>query len=958
MKKTTTSLLFVALLLNLSFISQNQVINFKENKGQVSDQNYKARPDILFSGDQGDFVFHLKSNGISYQLNRVDEWTKRENRPERKNGQEELVPSKSTIYRMDINWLNTNPSPEIKKGKAKQGYENYYLESCPDGALQVRSYSDITYKNLYPGIDLKWYEKNGALEYDYYVAANSDYTKIQLEYKGAEKIYVDRNGTLIIKTPLGIIKEQKPLVMQNNKPLNAKWVVRNNIISFDIKNVNTSLPLLIDPVVRLWATYYGGAAQEDAFYTYATSAGEIFMCGSSRSTANIATTGAHQTTYAGGAGKDDGYIVKFDPAGVRLWATYYGGSGDDYAGESITDASGNVFMTGGTQSSSPGVIATAGAHQAVYSSATTNISDAFLVMFNSSGVRQWGTYYGGDNNDFGNGISLDNNSGDILITGAAQSTNAIATSGSHQPALASGQDCFLARFNSSGVRQWGTYYGGNLIDVAFDCVTNSSGDTYICGTTTSSVGISTPGSHQPAYAGGGSPAGDAFLAKFNSAGVRQWGTYYGGISSESSNNLALDASGDLYCAGWTSTTAGTAVATLGSHQAVFGGGQDAFLVKFDPTGARIWGTYYGGNGGDFGGSTAVDAAGNVYLSGDASTNTGTSIATTCAYQSLFAGGSSDAFLAKFTSTGRRMWGTYYGSKYTEVSYSSCTDGLGNVYLSGFSSGNSVNALASSNGYQPAYGGGTYDAFLVKFDGCVSGSAINTTPSSNLMVCPGKSTTLTATCGNWYSSSTGTTVLATGSTFTTGAITSDSTFYVEDFGCGAITATRTAISLTLSPSPTLTVTNSNPVACVSESVILTASGASTYSWTNNSATTSTIQLYVLLYTNYTVSGIGANGCSATATLTVVPNLCLGIEKNEANGNGIIIYPNPNNGSFNLQAASALSLRLINELGQTVRDISLTPSNNYTVTVDKLANGVYFLAGEKDSKILNKKIIVIH
>lgn len=962
--KKFTSIIFITVLANASLSAknfshssgENTSIHFKENKGQISDQYYKPRPDILFSGNQGELVFHLKNNGISYQLNRIDEWSEKDNYLKRKNNSEQLIPTKSTLYRVDVNWLNSNLFPEIKKGNTIQGSENYYLESCPNGALGVQSYSDLTYKNLYPGIDLKWYEKNGLLEYDYYVAANTDYTKIQLEYKGAETIYLDADGALIIKTPLGIIKEQKPLVLQNNKPLEAYWQIKNNIVSFDIKNVNSSLPLIIDPTVRLWATYYGGLSDDDVYYTYANTMGEVFMSGSTRSAANIATTGAHQTTFAGAAGSGDAYIVKFDPSGVRLWATYYGGTGHDYACESITDANGNVFLTGGTQSSAAGVIATPGAHQTVYSTSATNIGDAFLVMFNSSGIRQWGTYYGGSNLDFGNGISLDN-SGNIFITGASQSTTNISTAGSNQPALFSGQDCFLAKFNSAGVRQWGTYYGGNDVDVSTDCVTNANGETYITGATSSSVGIATLGSHQALLGGGPSPAADAILAKFNSAGVLQWGTYIGGTGSEFLNKLALDAAGDLYCAGWTSSGTASAIATPGSHQSIYGGGDDAFLVKFNAAGIRQWGTYYGGIGHDYGGAPAIDAAGNVYLSGDASTSTGTSIATPCAYQPQFAGGSADAFLAKFTNTGKRIWGTYYGSIYTEYSYCSFADGQGNIYLSGFTYANSGTVIASSNGHQPIYGGGNSDAFLVKLDGCNAGAATNLTPPSNLLVCPGNSATLSASCGNWYNSPTGNIILATGGTFTTGILTSDSTFYVEDFGCGTITGTRTAVSVSLATTPSITIISNNPNPCVGESVILTASGASTYSWSNNPITTATLQLFALLNTTFTVNGLDANGCKATATLAVNPNICTGIEENRGMNAGILIYPNPNNGIFNLQSALPLRLMLSNELGQIIRTISLTSSNGYSALVDNLPNGVYFLTGEKDTKSLNKKIIVI-
>ena len=216
----------------------NTGISFTENNGQIHDQNYKSRPDVLFGGSDGNLVFHLKNNGISYQLNRVDTWKKEEDLSTKKAGFEnaeaetKLVADQTTIYRLDINWLNANTNAELIKQKPLDGFNNYYLENCPNGALNVKSYQQITYQNIYDGIDLKWYEKDGHLEYDYLVSAGADYKQIQLEIKGADKLTLNNKGELIYKTPLGNIIEQAPLVIQNGKILKSKWIITNNILSF------------------------------------------------------------------------------------------------------------------------------------------------------------------------------------------------------------------------------------------------------------------------------------------------------------------------------------------------------------------------------------------------------------------------------------------------------------------------------------------------------------------------------------------------------------------------------------------------------------------------------------------------------------------------------------------------------------------------------------------------------
>jgi hypothetical protein len=225
-------------------------------------------------------------------------------------------------------------------------------------------------------------------------------------------------------------------------------------------------------------------------------------------------------------------------------------------------------MTGHTPSTSG--IATAGAHQTIYGGSST---DAFLVKFNSSGVIQWGTYYGGEGVDIGYSCATDA-SGNVYMAGDAQQQNlpasGISTIGAHQSAYGGGySDGFLVKFDSNGLRQWGTYYGGNWLDVSFSCATDASGNVFMSGETQSPNGIATSGAHQ-------TTVNSAFLVSFNSSGVRQSGTYYGGIRTV----CTTDASGNVYMTGYTQSNSG--IATAGAHQTAKGnsGYNDAFLVKF------------------------------------------------------------------------------------------------------------------------------------------------------------------------------------------------------------------------------------------------------------------------------------------------------------------------------------------------------------------------------------------
>ncbi len=864
-------------------------INFTENKGQVCDQNYKPRPDVLYSGTDGQLVFHLKNNGISYQLNRIDSWKKRENISHRKTPTElkdtSLVPDQSTIYRLDINWLNANTKAAITKGDALEGYNNYYLEQCPNGALNVKSYSDVTYQNIYIGIDLKWYQKDGHLKYDYLVAAGADYKQIQLQIRGAEKISINSKGDLVLKTPLGEIIEQAPMVMQAGRTLKSKWKIEDGKICYEIENLNPNQDFVIDPGIRVWGTYYGGSGSDYAYSCATNSLGDVYLAGytSTFSATLIATVGAYQTTLAG---SQDAFLVKFDANGVRQWGTYYGGTSTDYAYACSANASGDVYLAGYTFGGSGTVIATTGAHQTAFGGSL----DAFLVKFNSAGVRQWGTFYGGTNNEYAYSCAT-NTLGDVYLAGFSSSGTGtiVATTGSHQMTLGGGADAFLVKFNTNGVRQWGTYYGGTGTDIGNSCAVSSTGDVYLAGETDSGTGtvIATTGAHQFTFAGGGT---DAFVASFNSNGVRQWGTYYGDVYNDRAYSCATDLSGNVFLAGENGggSPTSTVLATSGAYQQVNAGNlKDAFLVKFNSSGTRQWGTYYGDSYNQVAYSCATDISGNVYIAGTTSgfAPTNTLLATSGSYQTATGGtlGASDAFLAKFTSTGLRDWGTYYGDADTESGRSCATNTLGEVFMAGQTiSGVTSTILATTGAHQSSLGGvGTNDAFLVKFFDCtIPSTPTNVTAASNQTICATVPTTLMATGSgtiSWYSSLTSSIALSTGTVFITPTLSAGNyTYYAEAFTCLS-SFSRTAITLTVNPIPILTV-NSGSI-CTGQSFTMVPSGANTYTFSNGNAVVNP-----LTNASYTVTGTSAAGC--VSGIAVVSSVTVNITPSISVNNGTI------------------------------------------------------------------------
>ncbi len=464
-----------------------------------------------------------------------------------------------------------------------------------------------------------------------------------------------------------------------------------------------------------------------------------------------------------------------DPA--LHWATYFGGNDEEdaWTRKVAVDDAGMVYITAATMSISQ--IATSGAHQTTIGGGVSGTRDAFLAKMHPDGSLLWGTYFGGSEDEFAYGIATDRD-GHVYVGGHTESTSGIATSQVHQTGFGGGTgDNFLAQFNDSGQLMWATYYGGALAEDKWGGVvsTDARGNVYLAGTTTSTSGISTPGSHQPTKLAAG---GAAYLAKFNVAGQLIWGTYFGGNNGSTSGDaLTVDQQGNIYLAG--NTTATNNITTTGTHRTTFSGGSDndVYIAKFDSAGQQLWGTYYGGAGNDQVYSVTTDIDDNVYIGGPTFSDTG--IASTGAHRDAFmnlffgdsyvakfegasgvrlwgtylgpgpggdmlgtivstdpcgkvyasgnaygfsnlvtpdamqatVGGNGDGMLVRYSTDGDFEYGTYWGGEELDAAIGLHVDRKGTVWLFGYTS--STTGVATTGGYQQTYGGGTKDAFLVK-----------------------------------------------------------------------------------------------------------------------------------------------------------------------------------------------------------------------------------------------------
>lgn len=842
-------------------------LSFMQNHGQVTDQDHHQRKDIGYKLSAPGMSVFIGKDGLHYQWSKTRKSPKLEHNVLQVPGMPEQDKETSYItdmYRLDVTLVGANAKATVEEEGQLEYTENYYLPQCPDG-ITTHTFGKIIYKNIYPGIDWVLYTSDGQFKYDFVVHAGADATNIKLRYDGSTSLDM-KDGAVTAVTPFGNITENKPYsyVAETKGEVPSAFILKNNVLGFNIAKATHDI--IIDPVLS-WSTYYGGT-DADIAYSISSSISSVCFAGTTTSTTNIATTGAHQTVYGGNPinSHGDGFVAKFNPSGAIQWATYYGGAGSEQLMKIITDANGNIY-TGGTTTSTG--LASAGAYR-------TSPAGVIFIKFNSSGVRQWATYY--DGSGLGQyGIAL-NSSGDIYIAGTTSSTS--LTVNGYQTSPGPG---YIARFNSAGTWQWASYFYVGLSSVCLD----ATGNIYIGGngTTPGSPSWVTAGAHQTTFGGGN----DGIIAKLNATGsTRIWSTYYGGNANDAIG-ITCDAGGNVYAFGFANST--NNISTTGSHQASPGGGSDAFIAKFNTNGVRQWGTYYGGTGNDNVQGVDFGVDGNLYISG--LTYSSTAIATTGSYQSVF-GGIVDSYFASFSPNGVRKWGSYFGGSLGE-NVCLVDAHSGPIYLAGQTE--SLNNIATSGSYKTTNPGGS-EAYLAQFDPDTNVYIVQ--PFTDTALCVGDTlnvdygVTKSFNTSNVFrlqlSNSTGSFAAATTiATFTgntggsflwivPGTITSGSGYRIRVIASSPIdTGNEYPLDIKLAQYPTGPVAGSNSPICSGNTLNITANSSSgvTYSWTGPASFTSSAQNPSIPSVTTAATGsyiVTASlfGCSAKDTVAVTVN----------------------------------------------------------------------------------------
>lgn len=938
MQKETTILGFLILLSpalcfakahqSVPFLSETNM-QFIENKGQVTDQYKKPRKDVQFVLASNGVSMFIGNGQIHYQFTQSDSRSPN------------TCDATVSGYRTDVTLVGANAHARVIT-EEQQAYVERYNTTGMNGAV-AHSYRKITYQNIYPHIDWVLYVKNDQLEYDFVVKPGGKASDIKLKYDGATGLKINNNGALVLSTPMGNIKEHAPVsyVQATGKKVKSSFILKGNTLGFCTKQCKGTM--IIDPTLT-WGTYYGGqqgnygGGQASQGMVSIDSFGNVYLLSTASGISGLATTGAYQTTYIG---NDDIVLAKFNGAGQRLWATYYGGNHDDVGVGITCDVQGDVYITGYTASTSG--IATTNAFQTTYNGTTTqNLwGDAFLVKFDSSGNLKWGTYYGGSGSDVGNSVSCDAQ-GNVYLAGATNSTGNIATTGSFQDTVAAaavsinngGTGGFLAKFDSTGSRIWATYYGGYNGNGAIinSVVSDTQGHVFITGYTNDTIGIATPGTYLVTYpAADQSNASSAFVAEFDSAGNRIWGTYYGTDEwgDTYANAIATDGAGNTYIGGLTQSQNG--LASANAYHPISGGSNDGFLAKFNNVGQLSWSTYYGGTLDESVRSIACDLAGFVYITGV--TNSPDNISTPGALDSAEPGNNffSNAFIAEFNGAGSMQWGTYYGGAGGDAGQSIVADRLGNLYLGGATG--SESGIATPDGFMTSispFGDVNQLAFLAKFNNCTPPPA-TITATGPTAFCQGDSVLLVADTGSTLSykwQNNGAIIAgATGYIYVASTAGIYSLVQTNIFTCADTSATDTVVVYPL-PMPVITMQGNT----------LSTGSYNSYQWLagNDTITGATGQTYTAsMNDTFYVVVTDGNGCSKESAPFIVNNLS--VSQISAAGNSIHVYPNPASSIVYIDAAINVNVSVRSVDGR----ILLQQNNVKSVNISNLATGIYML-----------------
>lgn len=423
-------IIIVLFCLATSNVLAQQNLEFVENKGQW-DNN------IAFKGELNNGAFVLKPDGgyriLQYNPNSLDQLnelihphsgvtnTSENNQPKEGNNsfpkQTKNISGEFTYTLTgnvhEIKFVNGNLHPQAIPDKPLESYNNYMLgKDKSKWAGNCAIYTAVTFKNIYPNIDIHYYTDKGNLKYDFIVNPGGNVNDILLYVEGAESISI-KQGQLVIKSPAGEIRESIPSCFEFNtktgkKDIECNFKLSGNLVRFSITQaLSPNATLIIDPQF-VFCSFTGSTSSNWGYTATYDNSGNFYAGGIVFGTGFPVSNGAYQTTFNGGnenTGEGGGFdigIMKFNSLGNRkVYATYLGGNGNDYPHSLVVDNNNNLIVSGKT--TSPNFPSTE-PHYGPGNAGET--FDIILTKFNAAGTGIIGSrVIGGSGND---GVNIGN----------------------------------------------------------------------------------------------------------------------------------------------------------------------------------------------------------------------------------------------------------------------------------------------------------------------------------------------------------------------------------------------------------------------------------------------------------------------------------------------------------------------------------------------------------------------
>jgi uncharacterized protein (TIGR03437 family) len=607
-----------------------------------------------------------------------------------------LSASGVSVLGASMRFLGANAQPHVLAQEPLGERRNYF--HGPASQTDIPTSRRVRYSGLYPGIDCVFYGDQKGLEFDFEVAPWADPGKIRLRWSGAKQVRLDANGELMIETISAELRQRKPTIFQERngqRVLIAGGYVlaADGEIRFSLGRYDRNLPLIIDPVLF--------ALEQGVILITAMAgdpAGNVYLTGTTFSSVLPTTVGAVQPSFGGGACPEipviggqyttacpDAFVIKLNPTGQLVYATYLGGDGSDGGNAIVADSSGNAYVAGFTSPSPTSSVNNFPiTPNAAFPKPSSTGNDGFISKLNPAGNQLlYSTFIP---NAAPAGIAVDPQ-GNVYLAGTTipQLLPFPVTPGAFQTTSSTPDNTgVVAKLNADGSAFiYATYLGGSGAAGASGIAVDPKGNAYVVGSAQSADFPTTPGAFQTKIP---SPTGGAFVTKIAPTGASLvYSTFLDGSGDvdDGFKAIRVDAQGDAIVLGITSlddfpVTPGAFQPTGPSAPWEAPDNQNAsgFLSKLNPTGsALVYSTYIAG-----GLALDVDNAGNAYVLGTATYGFPT---TAGAYQPCSHGGLNDILAAEFGPDGKLIGATYLGGSGEDDATAIVALGGGSIYLAGF-----------------------------------------------------------------------------------------------------------------------------------------------------------------------------------------------------------------------------------------------------------------------------------